>query len=136
MPAVAISRARARLGVTCGVVLVLGGLTHLAVNLTGAHTSRPGLLFLYVLLVVPAGLLGAWRAPGWKRGLHLGIAALAVGSVLTLVATPDPAAQSVERGVALALLLTYSLLWASRPLRRALRNGLDAAQFGIGVFIA
>jgi hypothetical protein len=88
MPAAGISRVRARLGVTCGVVLVLGGLTHLAVNLTGAHTSRPVLLLVNAALVVSAGLLGARRAHGGKRGLQLGIAAAAVGSVLALVATP------------------------------------------------
>jgi hypothetical protein len=48
--------------------------------------------------------------------VQLGIAGAAVGSVPALVATPDPVGQRVERSFALALLLTYSLLWASKPL--------------------
>jgi hypothetical protein len=46
--------------------------------------------------------------------MQLGIAGAAVGSVPALVATPDPVGQRVERSFALALLLTYSLLWARK----------------------
>src|SRR5258708_13791857 len=71
MTAVAISRVRTWLGVKCGVVLVLGGLTHLAVNLTAARTSRPDSLLPYAVLVVSPGPLSA-RADSARQGSENG----------------------------------------------------------------
>ena len=127
---------RAGLGLTCGAILALAGSTHVVVQLTGMRASRLELLLVYTALVVCAGLLGARRARGWKRGLYAGGAALALGSALALVAVPNPTVQALGRGAVLATLLGYALPWAARPLRGSLDNWLAAVQFGVGLFVA
>lgn len=129
-------RVRAVLGAICGVALVLAGLGHLVVNLTGARASHGELLIVYVALVATVGLASTPRARGRQRSLYVFGITVAVASVLAPLATPDPSLQGVERSVTLAVLLTYSLAWATRPLRGRLRDGLAAAQFGVGLFVA
>ena len=127
---------RAVLAAICGMVLVLAGLGHVAVNLTGARASHFELLIVYVGLVATVGLPSTPRARGRQRRLYVVGVALAVVSVLAPLATPDPALQGVERSVTVAVILTCSLAWAGRPMRGRLRNSLDTAQFCVGLFVA
>jgi membrane protease YdiL (CAAX protease family) len=133
---VGISRVRATLAALCGAVLIVGGLGHVAINLTGARATRVELLVVHAALIAAVSLASAPRAHGRKRGLYVFGAALAVAGVLALLATPNPALQQVERSASLGVLMGYSLAWATTPLRRALGDGLDVARFGVGLFVA
>ena len=58
---------RAGLGIACGAILVLAGLTHAALQVTGARATRLELLLVYVALVVAVALPSARRARGSSR---------------------------------------------------------------------
>jgi hypothetical protein len=129
-------RVRAAAGAACGAVVVMAGLGNIVVNVTGARASHFELLAVYVALVVVVCLASTLRANAGQRRLYVVGAALAVGSALALLATPDAEGQNVARGVMIAVLFSYSLAWATRPLRGHLRDGLEAARFGVGLFVA
>jgi membrane protease YdiL (CAAX protease family) len=128
---------RKLVGLACGLILLFAGLLHVSNNLSGGHPTRTGLLLVYVGLIGGMALMGAAVSRhAWQRWLYI-IGAVAVfGSLTAVQATSDPSVQDVERGILLAILLGFSVSWATRPLRGTIQGGLRAAQFGVGLFIA
>jgi membrane protease YdiL (CAAX protease family) len=111
-------------------------MTHLAMQLVGGRTIHVELLLAHATLIMALALAAACRTSGLLRAMHVVLGALVVGSALTPMVTHDQVLQTTGRVVCLGILLSYSLWWTTRPFRGGLHDGLNAIQFGVGLFVA